>query len=106
MKLAPTAAKLTVFFSCNPRRERKLICIAIHAANNGRDIVSRRVPTKRDSRYTKKVPTGHYSFVLVQSERIGGSDYCTQRRCAVKSDTTLPESNTRWRIARAMRGFF
>ena len=43
VKLAPTAAKLTVLFSCNLRREGNLFMVTTHVANNGCDIVSRRV---------------------------------------------------------------
>ena len=43
VKLAPTAATLTVIFSYNLREEENLFMITTHDANNGSDIVSRRV---------------------------------------------------------------
>ena len=48
----------------------------------------------------QKAPQG-----IIQSKRIGGSDYCTQSRRAIKSDNALPESKARWLITRAVHKF-
>ena len=43
---------------------------------------------------------------LVEAQHLDKSNYCTQSRRAVKSKNTLPVSNTRRRMTRAMRRFF
>ena len=65
--------------------------ITTHAANAG--LHYSYTGTKRTSR--------HYNFVLIQSKRLGGSDYCNQSIRAIKSDNNQPGSN--WQKSRAMR---
>ena len=95
-KYAPTAAKLTVlFFHAISDEKGKLFIITTHTANNAWGIISQGTILKEP-----------YEILDIQNKYLlEAIQFCTQNERTVKSDNTLPESNTRWRITRAMYEF-
>ena len=102
-KPVPTAVKY-FFLQSQTKRRKYLKLVTVHAANNGWDVVFRRVLPYEvqailvQNKYFEALQLCTH---VVKAQHLGKSDYCVQSRRAVKSDSTLPESNTVRRITRA-----
>ena len=107
VKLAPKAAMLTVLFHAISDEEKPCLELQYTPRTMVGTFFVKGFTVRGSSNSGTKQEEQNVCTHVVEARHLGISHYCTRSRRAVKNNNTLPESNTRKRIARiTMRKIF